>query len=213
MNIQLNELIAEPLAEVIDWESDIWGRCFDLEPGARYQLDAPSGNGKTSLIHILSGVRNDYRGGCMIDGREAVSLSLREWCELRRCRLAVMFQDLRLFPDLTVFENIELKSCLTDIELSPAPMAMLKQLGLGDFQGRFVKTLSWGECQRVALVRALSQPFELILLDEPFSHLDSANIESACRLIEQACRERGAGMIMTSLGYEYPLAIDHRVNL
>ncbi len=213
MRIELNNLIAEPLVEIMTWESQVWLQHLCFAPGRRYQLDAPSGNGKTSLIHLLCGLRRNYRGDCCLDGRPLADFSLTQWCELRRLRMAVMFQDLRLFPDLTVAENIHLKTVLTKNALLPAPSFMLDSLGLRGYEGRRVGTLSWGERQRVALVRTLSQPFSVLLLDEPFSHLDPDNIDRACSLIDRACTVRKAGLIMTSLSYDYPLSVDYRLRL
>ncbi len=213
MQIELDSLMPKPLIEVFSWHSDIWRRNVCFESGKRYQLDAPSGNGKTSLINLLCGLRGDYEGDWRIDGRSAAGYDPIDWCALRRRRMAVMFQDLRLLPELTVDENIRLKTVLTETALTPAPASMLAALGLESLNGRTVGSLSWGERQRVALVRALSQPFDMLLLDEPFSHLDADNTGIACELIDQACRERGAGFIMTSLGYDYPLVTDQRLKL
>ncbi len=213
MRIELDNLMPKPLIEVFNWDSDIWRCPVCFESGKRYQLNAPSGNGKTTLINILCGLRINYEGEWRIDGRAAVSFDPAEWCGLRRRRMAVVFQDLRLLPDLTVDENIRLKTVLTETEPTPTPASMLAELGLESCIEKAVGSLSWGERQRVALVRALSQPFDLLLLDEPFSHLDPGNIGVACDLIDRACRERGAGFIMASLGYDYPLNPDCRLKL
>ncbi len=214
MKITLKQLIAEPLVEILDWPTDVWRQNLVFEPGERYQLDAPSGRGKTTLIHILCGLRDDFSGECRLDGRRVDELELSQWCDLRRQRLAVMYQDLRLFTDLTVAENLALKTVLNDAyEPVPGVDEMLSPLGMVDFQQRKVGTLSWGERQRIALVRTLSQPFEYLLLDEPFSHLDKANTAAACELIEKACAHRQAGCVMTTLGNDYPLTMDHRLSL
>ncbi len=214
MRIELDSIIPDPLLGYVSWDSEIWQKQVSFDSGRRYQLNAPSGNGKTSLLGILCGLRHGYQGQWWLDRKAGRSLTLPQWCELRRHRMAVMFQDLRLLPDLTVEENILLKANLTagDSQV-PEPGLMLEKLGLVGYGDRRAGGLSWGESQRVALVRTLCQPFELVLLDEPFSHLDPANIEAACEVIDEACRVRGAGMILTSLGYEYPLPIDCRLSL
>ena len=60
-------------------------------------------------------------------------------------------------------------------------------------------TLSLGQRQRVAFLRALAQPFEVLLLDEPFSHLDEANTHVLCQILEEECTQRGATLLMTAL--------------
>lgn len=213
MHIELDHIIPYPLIEIFTWKSDIWRQAVCFESGKRYQLDAPSGNGKTSLINLLCGLRQNVEGAWHIDGQPAASYRATQWCELRRRRMAVMFQDLRLLPELTVDENIRLKTVLTEPPPPPSAASMLTALGMRDRIGQKVGSLSWGERQRVALARTLSQPFDILLLDEPFSHLDSDNIGIACELIDQACHERGAGYIMASLGYDYPLIPDRRMKL
>ncbi len=213
MRIELHNLLPEPMVEAMDWDSEVWRRSLSFEAGRRYQLNAPSGNGKTSLINSLYGLRDNYRGDILLDGRPAREIRLSEWCRLRRVGMAVVFQDLRLFPELTAAENIEIKASLEPAPPSPTRETMLAALGMADRATRPVATLSWGERQRVALIRALSQPFAWLLLDEPFSHLDPGNIAAACDLVEQACEVRKAGLIMTSLGYDYPLNFDFTMKL
>jgi len=215
MLIELINLIPEPLAEIVNWPTDIWSKQACFESGRRYLLYAPSGNGKTSLINTLCGLRNNYQGDFYIDNNSGRSLKLDYWCELRRSRLSIMFQDLRLFPELTVEENLHLKILLSDSVLEPDPWNMLDRLGMSSTLQQKINTLSWGERQRVALIRSLSQPFEILLLDEPFSHLDEENIKTACKLIEEACAIRDAGLILTSLGgqNQYPLRIDEQLKI
>ena len=81
-----------------------------------------------------------------------------------------------------------------------------KCLNMLDFKDQKAATLSLGQQQRIALIRGLLQPFEILLMDEPFSHLDEKNIEIALKLIYNECASQGSNFIMTSLGYEYDLS-------
>ena len=74
-------------------------------------------------------------------------------------------------------------------------------------------TLSYGQRQRVAIVRALAQPFDYLLLDEPFSHLDTANIKIATDIIQEACVQQKAGLLLVSLGDAYLFDYDKRVEI
>jgi ABC-type lipoprotein export system ATPase subunit len=76
-----------------------------------------------------------------------------------------------------------------------------------------IKILSYGERQRIAIIRSLMQPFEWLLLDEPFGHLDEENIRKACELIKSECKKRDAGILMTSLGPDYFLYYDNQFSL
>ena len=74
-------------------------------------------------------------------------------------------------------------------------------------------TLSLGQQQRVALIRSLAQPFDFLIMDEPFSHIDDANIEIALDLIKQSCIKENAGCLLTTLGSDYGITIDKVINL
>jgi putative ABC transport system ATP-binding protein len=76
---------------------------------------------------------------------------------------------------------------------------MIEQLGIGHIMQRSTAICSYGEQQRIAIIRALVQPFDLLLMDEPFSHLDQINTKKAASLIADACKLRGAGFILTDL--------------
>lgn len=76
---------------------------------------------------------------------------------------------------------------------------MAKMLGVEHILQQSAALCSYGEQQRIAIIRALVQPFEWLIMDEPFSHLDKANARKAAALITEACRERNAGMIITDL--------------
>lgn len=178
----------------------IWGRDVDFEAGHYYLVKAFSGKGKSTLIAYLAGTRNDYSGEVLFDKRSAKNLSLSEWSFLRCKQMAVVFQDLRLFDHLTARDNIKIKQ-----ELAPGVTAedvteMARHLGVDHLLDKQVRFLSMGQQQRVALIRALVQPFQWLLLDEPFSHLDTENTLKMEQLIDRYCQKNNAGLILTSLG-------------
>ena len=90
---------------------------------------------------------------------------------------------------------------------------MLGQVGMEPFVDQPVETLSFGQRQRIALLRSLRKPFDLLLLDEPFSHLDEENTERACRLIAETIERNKATLILSSLGDEPPIKFDERFRL
>ncbi|NJO01950.1 MAG: ATP-binding cassette domain-containing protein [Bacteroidia bacterium] len=161
-------------------------------------------------MHIIYGLRNDYEGDVRLDNLSVRQIRRAQWADWRQRKLAIVFQDLRLFSDLTAWENIQLKAILTRHSQKEQIMEMAEHLGIANLMSRKAGLLSYGEKQRVAIIRALVQPFECLLLDEPFSHLDEANIRKGCELIEQKRQENQASLIMTSLGYPYYIDFDHR---
>lgn len=200
MNIQLNKVVPAPLEEVEFSQNSIWNSTFMLEKGEKVLLNATSGKGKTTFAFLLAGLRKDYSGEITFDGQNSKNFSLEEWATLRAQKLSFVFQDLQLFGELTVAENLQLKNQLTSTFTEEEIKAMVNQLGIGDKWQSTCNTLSMGQQQRVAIIRALCQPFDWLIMDEPFSHLDENNILLAKELIEQVVAKQNAGLVMTALG-------------
>lgn len=172
MKLEFRSVLPHPLREYPHAPDSVWKNNFSLDFPSRVLLNASSGKGKSTFVNILFGIRSDYDGTLLLDNRDIRNLKLDEWIELRRTRLSVVFQDLQLFGDLTLWENLVLKNELTGHRTESEIGQMLDRLGIGDRRQQLCKTLSLGQQQRVAIIRALLQPFELLLMDEPFSHLD-----------------------------------------
>ncbi len=162
-------------------------------------VQAPSGTGKTTLIHILYGLRKDYEGEVSWGNKQLNTTDNEALSGLRTNNISVIFQDMRLFPELTAWENIDIKRRLTNTVTEQQAAEWLDRLGLKDKKNSMGNTLSYGEQQRVAIVRALMQPFDWLLMDEPFSHLDHANAKKAIDLISEVVKQHGAGMILADL--------------
>lgn len=200
MEITLRQVLPRPLADTPLTPGSVWKTDCTLNSVDRYLVQAPSGTGKTTLISLLYGLRNDYDGQVTFNGVDIRKHSVNDWAAIRRTQLAVVFQELRLFPQLTALENIRLKNELTHTLTEAEIVTMAQQLGIDHRLNQSCGTLSLGQQQRVAIIRALAQPFALLLLDEPFSHLDTANAATACALITEQCARHKAGVLLTSLG-------------
>lgn len=177
-----------------------------FERGCRVIVAADSGRGKSSMVSYICGERSDYTGRISFNGRDIRSLSVKEWCDVRRRHIAVLPQEMRLFPELSALDNVLVKNRLTGRYSTAEIRDMLARLGLADRTDTPAGKLSIGQQQRVAIVRTICQPFDFIILDEPVSHLDEENNRLAADMIEQAAAQQGAGIIATSVGN--PLAID-----
>src|SRR5690606_3457010 len=149
MQLTLQTLLPTPLREKITHNSsDIWLRELTFAKGEYLSLQAPSGTGKTTLIHILYGVRKDYEGSILWDGKNMTDRDAEETSKLRATYLSIVFQDLRLLPELTTWENLELKRSLTNTVAPEVMMHMMERLGIPDKKDSLCKTLSYGEQQR-----------------------------------------------------------------
>jgi len=200
MQIQLDHIIPEPLKDRLGSQnSDIWAQQLSIQPGERVFFRAPSGKGKSTFMHILYGLRTDYTGRVYWDNREVRNQDDESWAAMRSRDISIVFQDLRLFGDLTVEENLAIKQTLQpDVSMEQARQ-WLSELGLEQKWTQKAETLSYGERQRVAIVRSLLQPFKWLLLDEPFSHLDNENTRKAAALIRSRTDALQAGMLVVDL--------------
>jgi ABC-type lipoprotein export system ATPase subunit len=137
-----------------------------------------------------------------------MSFSFSKRSYVKREKLSYLFQGLRLFDELSGYENIAIKNKLTDFKSLTEINDMAEKLGVENYLNKKVGFLSFGQKQRIALIRALCQPYEYLLLDEPFSHLDTDNQKTACDLISSECRKQNATLLLTSLGSGYYLNYD-----
>jgi len=203
MELVLQNLIPIPLRDTLSRrDSDIWNTRKVMQQGERIKIKAPSGTGKTTLVHMLYRLRNDYTGNIYWNGKDEQSLGAAELAVLRQSAVSVVFQDLRLFTQLTARENIDLNRVLPASPPhyeSAAIDTMAEKLGITHILQQRAGLCSYGEQQRIAIIRALVQPFQWLLMDEPFSHLDENNTQKAAALIEEECGKRGAGFILTDL--------------
>ena len=201
MTITLDHLVPIPLKErLLPRQSDVWNAAFGLQQGMFTKLKAPSGSGKTTLVHILYKLRNDYEGKVLLNGVPVRTIQGDALATIRQQEISIVFQDLRLFPNLTARENIELNRVLQQPYYDSAMIdTMAAQLGVTHVLEQNAGICSYGEQQRIAIIRALMQPFSWLIMDEPFSHLDKANTAKAAALIASECKKRNAGMLITDL--------------
>ena len=211
--IVLQQVLPDVFAQGPIRPSEVWRSEVKFEKGKHYLVEAQSGAGKSTLCSYLTGYRNDYAGSILFDGMDIRRLTENDWSSLRRRHLSLLFQELRLFPELTAMENVEIKNKLTRWK-SPKEIAeWFERLGIADKMEAKVGRLSYGQQQRVALLRSLVQPFDFFLADEPISHLDEANSETMAALLAEESERQGAAIVVTSIGKHLPLPYDHVLRL
>lgn len=200
MTIRLDKMIPLPMLEQDTTGSGIWEiESVRFEQGKTYIIEAASGRGKTSLLSVIYGIRKDYRGKVYLDHNDINDFTWRDWSLLRKEKLSFIFQGLELFDNLTALENIQLKNSISNYQSPQKIEEMAERLGLAEFLQRKAGILSFGQQQRVAILRALCQPFDYLLADECFSHIDRENSLKAYQVIREECESQKAGLILTSL--------------
>lgn len=200
MNLRLKNLLPLPLHDRLAGRpSEVWQQEVSLPQGDQVFVQAPSGAGKTTLVHILYGLRQDYNGEVCWNGDDIKTQSTETIARWRAQSISIIFQDLRVFPELTAWENLDIKRRLTNTITAKEANEWLERLGIAHRKDKPAKTLSYGEQQRLVIIRALLQPFGWLLMDEPFSHLDKANTEKAIGLIGEVVARYNAGLLLADL--------------
>ncbi len=199
MQIKLQEIVPLYIERKNIDHSEVWRRNITIRQGEHVHIVAPSGTGKTSLITFIYGLRGDYSGAINYDDQNIKELSTESFSSFRQKNISIIFQDLRLFENETARQNIEIKRILNPYYQPEKIDKMAEQLGIAPKLDQLVKTCSYGEQQRIAIIRSLMQPFDFLLLDEPYSHLDEANRAKATKLLYEECEKRSAAMIFADL--------------
>ena len=199
MQLTLSNLLPVYFEKDRTQTSEIWGKEWIWNKGELIKIVAPSGSGKSSLINFLYGMRKDFDGSIRYEQQDIRNASPEDLANLRKDHLSIVFQDLRLFPDQTVAKNLEIKRQLNPFHPPEKIREMAERLGIGKKLDSLARTCSYGEQQRVAIIRALLQPFDFLLLDEPFSHLDNNNSQRAMELMLEETKARQASIIFADL--------------
>lgn len=212
-NIQFQNVVPHVFQSRDNSDSEIWGKDVTFQKGNLYLLESASGRGKSTFCSYLLGYRSDYSGQVLFDGHDTKVFRSSQWTDVRKSHVSLLFQELRLFPELTAWENVEIKNRLTSHTAAETIRRWFDMLGIGDKKDALIGEMSYGQQQRVALMRALVQPYDFIVLDEPISHLDDQNAAIMGEIVMEEARRQGAGVIMTSIGKHIPLNYEKTVRL
>lgn len=207
-SIGFHSVVPDIFATRTDLVSDVWNNDAVFVKGGLYLVEADSGKGKSTFCSYILGYRHDFSGRVLFDDTPTSSLKVANWVALRKSHISYLFQELRLFPELTAYENVEIKNKLTGFKSRQQIEAWFEKLGIADKLNAKVAHMSFGQQQRVAMMRALVQPFDFILADEPISHLDDTNSHVMGELMMSEAKAQGAGVIVTSIGKHMDLNYD-----
>ncbi|KQT49046.1 iron ABC transporter ATP-binding protein [Aureimonas sp. Leaf454] len=181
-------------------------------PGEILCLLGPSGSGKTSLLRIAAGIERQTSGRVVLGGREVSGNTVFVPPEKRG--VGLMFQDFALFPHMTILDNVRFGlTALARDQGRREAMNALERVGLGKSAGQYPHALSGGEQQRVALARALTPRPSVLLMDEPFSGLDSRLKDVVRTDTLQILRESRATAIVVTHDAEEAMRMGDRIAL
>ena len=159
----------------------------------------PSGAGKSTLLDLVAGLERPATGRIALDGEVLVDTATRAWVAPHRRRLGYVFQNGRLFPHLSVRENLRYGQRFARVRTRAADEArVVEMLGIGGLLDRRPATLSGGEKQRVAIGRALLSAPRLLLLDEPMASLDAARQSEILPWLERLRDEAAVPIVYVS---------------
>ncbi len=172
------------------------GVSTEVEKGQMCVIQGTSGSGKSTLLNCIGGLDTMDSGSVMVDGKEIFGLKPSELSDYRRDNLGFIFQFYNLVPNLTVRENIQICS---HISQSPLDIdELLETLGMTEHQKKFPSQLSGGQQQRCAIARALVKNPKLLLCDEPTGALDSKTSRDILVLLEEINRKYGTTMLIVT---------------
>ena len=212
-SIHFKYVIPQVFASREQQDSEIWRQDVVFEKDRVYLVEADSGKGKSTFCSYIQGYRNDFSGQLLFDDVDVRSLKVKDWVVIRERHISLLFQELRLFPELTAMENVEIKNKLTGFKSRVQIDEWFDMLGISDKRDAKVGRMSFGQQQRVAMIRALVQPFDFILADEPISHLDDSDADIMGKILMEEAKMQGAGVIITSIGKHMNLDYDKIIKL
>ncbi len=185
---------------------------FEVFPGEFVFIVGPSGAGKTSIMKMINREDRPSVGKVIVDGQDVTRLSYRKLPQLRR-KVGVVFQDFKLLPKKTVFENVAFAlevSGKSNAEIKKVVPYILKLVGLKDKNESFPHQLSGGEIQRTAIARALVHEPKILLADEPTGNLDQSNAWEIIQLLNQI-NSWGTTVVMATHNQDIVNALQKRV--
>lgn len=177
---------------------------LEVKEGDLISISGPSGSGKTTLLNIIGLLDRPDNGEILFKGKSVLSYDINESASYRNRHIGFVFQDHLLLPYLTVKENIMIPLIPARLnenefrERNEYAARLMEDTGIGELSDKYPSTISGGEAQRVALVRALINKPSLLLADEPTGSLDKKNSENLGNILLRMNKDYGITLILAT---------------
>lgn len=174
---------------------------LEIAAGERVALLGKSGSGKSTLLNLLGGLDHPSTGGILVGDQQLHSFSKRQLAGYRSRHVGMIFQSFNLIAARTALENVELPMIFAGVspgQRKERAAQALSAVGLKDRCNHRPSQLSGGECQRVAVARALVNAPKILLADEPTGNLDSQTAEEVMSLILRDMNDRGTTLLLVT---------------
>ena len=174
---------------------------LEISQGEFITLVGRSGSGKTTLLNMLAGLDHPTSGRVLFEGEDMAKFNEKQFTELRRHRIGVVFQSFALLPLLSAYENVELPMRIAGLgtsQRSKRTNEVLDIVGLSRRAKHRPYELSGGEQQRISIARAVAMRPDVILADEPTGELDSVNASEIFSLFKNMVTDEGMSIVATT---------------
>lgn len=188
-----------------------------INAGEFVSITGPSGSGKSSLLYLLGLLDKPTQGAVLVEGKDTTAMSEEALADLRLERLGFVFQFHFLLPEFTALENVTLPmqrlGKLNEKERRTRGEKILSDLGLADQIHKLPKQMSGGQCQRVAVARALANDPAIILTDEPTGNLDTASSKTVQNILKDLAHEQNRAVVAVTHDMDFAGMADRRIHL
>lgn len=171
---------------------------LSVQQGESLAILGDSGSGKSTILHLISGLISAERGQIRLAGNAIHHMTESQRSEFRKSHLGIVFQQFNLLECLTVEQNIRFPARLNKLDDTAWYSRLVKQLNIAHLATKMPLEISGGEQQRVAVARALSHKPKLVLADEPTGNLDTDNANRVVELLINTCKSLDTALILVT---------------
>ncbi len=193
------------------------GISFDVRAGEFLSIVGPSGNGKSTLLNMITGIDRPSAGEVVVAGSNVTKMSENQLAQWRGGNLGIIFQFFQMLPALSLLNNVVLPMDLSNKfprhERKERALELLQMVGLGDQANKLPSMVSGGQQQRAAIARALANDPPLLVADEPTGNLDTAAARAIFDLFHKLVQEDGKTILMVTHDKELAREVPRKIEI